>query len=105
MHPQQLSTWLDAERSASTNNDGLYARFLVACAQPVFPEADEVPEERDDVPSLARFFLALSLLHDQPCIYVYGEDASVVIKEAYNGYQLYLRDHHSTDSYMSGKLA
>ena len=105
VHPQQLAAWLDAERSTVTNNDGLYARFLVACAKPVFPDADEVPEERDDLPSLTRFFLALSALHDQPCIYHYTDDAAEVVKAEYNAYQQYLRDHHSTDSYLSGKQA
>lgn len=104
VHPQQLTTWLDGERSTTTNNDGLYARFLVACARPVFPDADDVPDERADVPSLSRFFYALGLLHEQPCIYRYTDEAADVIKSEYNKYQEYLRDNHSLDSYLSGKL-
>ncbi len=103
VHPQQLAAWLDSERSAATNNDGLYARFLVACSKPVFPDADDVPEQRDDVPSLVRHFYALSLLHDVPCIYRYTEEASKIIKAEYNQYQEFLRNHHNTDSYFSGK--
>ncbi len=75
----------------------------LSCEKPVFPDAGDVPEERDDVPSLVRFFYTMSLMHELPCIYRYGDEASDVIKAEYNKFQEFLRENHATDSYLSGE--
>lgn len=104
VHPKQLAQWLGSELCDETNNTGLYSgRFLITVSEPVFPLAEEVEELQEDLPSLERFLYAVSILHNQSCIYFYDDDAKRIINEEYNQIQLFLRDNHH-QTFISGKL-
>ena len=106
VHPKQITDWLDGERSTETNNNGLYARFQVLCCEPWFPYPEEVPAERQDVPSLARYFFAIHALHqEQFSTYTCSDAAMQILMTQEKKFVDYLRSNHSRDSYMSGKSA
>ncbi|XP_070569379.1 uncharacterized protein [Ptychodera flava] len=102
IHPLKLMEWLHSEKDSSTNNDGLFARFLVCLPRPVFDLANDTPELKRDLPSLSKILMAVKVLHEIPVIYRSTEQALVLIKEEYNNYVTFLKNYHHQDNYMSG---
>ena len=103
VHPKQISQWLQSEMSDEVNNTGLYSgRFLITCVEPIFPLVEEIPDICDDLPSLERLLYTVSMFHQEPCLYVYDDEAKAIMDSEHNRYQLFLRDNHH-QSFISGK--
>lgn len=52
---------------------------------------------------LSRVFYVIDQMHKTKRVYIYDDDAQKVAVKFYNEQQEFLRENHSTDTYISGK--
>ena len=103
-HPETCTGYLDTEKRLK-GGDGLFAgRFQFMCSQPTFPHVDDIKVLDQDVASLERLFLAVSVLHSQSLLYRYEPAAEDLIKKKYDKIQDFLKANHHKDSFLCGKL-
>ncbi|XP_062601644.1 uncharacterized protein LOC134263323 [Saccostrea cucullata] len=103
-HPGEICRCLDEERKNANSNDGLYSRFLLCMPKPEFRDADLNEEILPNTPSLARVFYVVDQTHKNKRFYMYDNDAQKLAVKFYNEQQEFLRENHSTDTYISGML-